>query len=111
LKLFFAMIIATALAHVAGRPDLDPWMNGRTSRGGYPCCSHIDGSTVPDAEWDTAVIDGKNRYRVRIDGKWIAVSEEQVVDGPNKFGQALAWIYRNADGTPAVRCFLPGAGG
>jgi hypothetical protein len=105
------LVAPNARAHIKDRPDLDKWMNSLASRGGYPCCSHVDGTTLADAEWDTAVVNGEIHYRVRLDQNWIVVSPEEVVEGPNLFGQAIAWIYRDSLGVPNVRCFMPGAGG
>jgi hypothetical protein len=100
-----------AIAHVPERPDLDSWFNGLASSGGFPCCSFVDGSEIADVDWDTAVTNGTNHYRVRIDKKWIVVTPEEVVTGPNKFGRAVAWVYKDAAGEPSIRCFMPGAGG
>ncbi len=100
-----------ARAHIKERPELDAWMNGLQSNGGYPCCSHVDGTTIADVDWDTAVADGKLHYRVRIEGEWIVVTDAEVVESPNKFGRAIAWIYRTTNDKPLIRCFLPGAGG
>ena len=98
------------LAHIKDHPELDAWMNELQSKGGYPCCSQADGSAVADVDWDTAVVNGENRYRVRISGVWIVVTPQEVVEGPNRFGPAVAWIYRDSVGVPNVRCFMPGAG-
>lgn len=100
----------SAQAHIQDRSDLDSWMLSLQSAGGYPCCSHVDGSVVANPDWDTTVIDGKSHYRVRVDGEWIVVTDEEVVEGPNRFSQPIVWIYRNADGRINVRCFLPGSG-
>jgi len=104
-------MIRFAFAHMPDRPDLDAWFNGLQSSGGYPCCSQVDGSTLADVDWDTAVVNGVNHYRVRIDHVWIVVSPEEVVTGPNRFGQAIAWVYKDAMGVNNIRCFMPGAGG
>lgn len=101
---------APAGAHMHDRPDLDNWFNGLKSSGGYPCCSQVDGSTVADPDWDTTVVDGKPHYRVRVEGQWLVVTDEEVVDGPNRYGAPIVWVYHN-DGMPMVRCFMPGAGG
>ena len=99
-----------AMAHMPDRRDLDTWFNGLVSGGGYPCCSSIDGSTLADVDWDTTVVDGKKHYRVRVEGQWIVITDEEVVKGPNKYGRPLVWIY-HSDNKPVVRCFMPGAGG
>ena len=103
-------MLSFAFAHMHDRPDLDNWFNDLRSSGGYPCCSQVDGSTVADPDWDTTVVDGKSHYRVRVEGRWIVVTDQEVVHGPNKYGQPLVWVY-HTDGKPAIRCFMPGAGG
>lgn len=106
-----AAMLAIANAHDRSRPDLDAWFNGLSSKGGYPCCSYVDGSQLSDVDWDTAVVNGENHYRVRIDYNWIVVSPEEVVLGPNRLGPAIAWVYKDSMGVTNVRCFMPGAGG
>lgn len=99
----------SARAHMHDRPDLDNWFNGLQGAGGMPCCSQVDGSTVADVDWDTTMIDGKAHYRVRVEGQWIVVTDEEVVQGPNKYGRPLVWVY-HVDTKPMVRCFMPGSG-
>ena len=79
----------------------------RSASGKGLCCDFADGRKVEDVDWD---IDGPGgTYRVRIDGKWVAVPPDAVVTEPNKYGAAVVWPYL-VDGEPAVRCFMPGAG-
>jgi hypothetical protein len=104
------LCVCAARAHMKDRPDLDGWFHGLQSSGGFPCCSEVDGYTLPDVDWDTAVADGKPHYRVHLNGRWIVVSDEEVVEGPNKYGSPLVWIYYE-NGEPFVRCFMPGARG
>lgn len=106
----FLLLFSPARAHMHDRPDLDEWFNGLKSDGGYPCCSQVDGSTVSDVDWDTTVVAGKLHYRVRVEGMWIVVTDEEVVKQPNRYGTALVWVY-HVDTKPMVRCFMPGAGG
>lgn len=96
-------------AHVPDRPDLDKWFEGLASENGAPCCSHIDGTTLPDVDWDTSVVDGKSHYRVRLFGEWMVVQPYQVVTNPNLYGRAVVWVYHE-NGKPKIRCFMPGAG-
>jgi hypothetical protein len=110
------LFACSAMAHMQDRPDLDAWFNGLQSSGGYPCCSSIDGSTLSDIDWDTTVVDGKIKYRVRLEGQWVVVSDEEVVKAPNRYGSPVVWLYwiNLPDGKPKipqVRCFMPGAGG
>ena len=110
LSIAAVLICAPAFAHMHDRPDLDTWFNGLSGKGGMPCCSQVDGSTVADVDWDTTIVNGKPHYRVHIEGQWIVVTDEEVVEGPNKYGSPLVWIY-HSDGKPMLRCFMPGAGG
>lgn len=97
----------------AGSP-LKSWFDGLASGKGL-CCSFADGVSIRDVDWDTAsVADATGQahivYRVRLDGQWIDVPPEAVVTGPNKFGPAVVWPYKGANGETLIRCFLPGAG-
>ena len=56
--------------------------------------------------WETK--DG--HYRVGIDGEWVDVPNEAVVDGPNRAGRTMVWPYY-LDGHPKARCFVPGSMG
>ena len=59
---------------------------------------------VDAADWESK--DG--HYRVRIDGEWVDVPSEAVVDGPNLAGRTMVWPYYR-DGHPRARCFMPGS--
>ncbi len=100
-----------ARAHMHDRPDLDDWFKGLANTNGGPCCSGTDATTIADVDWDTVVVKGKNHYRVRVEDKWIVVTDAEVVEGPNKYRRPLAWIYHTVQGEAMVRCFMPGAGG
>lgn len=97
------------LAHMHDRPDLDQWFEGLKGSGGMPCCAQVDGTALADPDWDTAIVDGKPHYRVRIRGEWYVVTDEEVVQGPNKYGQPIVWVYW-VDSKPQIRCFMPGTG-
>jgi hypothetical protein len=86
-------------------PAMRAWFDHLASGKGL-CCSFADGFSIEDVDWDT---DG-TRYRVRVEGKWIDVPDAAVVTEPNRFGSAVVWPYRDADGNTQIRCFLPGAG-
>ncbi len=95
-------------AHDDGRYANEPlhaWFDQLASGKGL-CCSFADGFSIQDVDWDTQ--DG--RYRVRLDGAWVVVPESAVVTEPNRFGPAVVWPYKDADGNTQIRCFLPGAG-
>jgi hypothetical protein len=92
---------SVARAHDHNHRELDGWFKSLHSKGGAWCCN---GDDAEEAEWDTA----GGKYRVRIDGKWIDVPDEAIVEGPNRVGGARVWSMHQ-DGKPAVRCFLPGS--
>jgi hypothetical protein len=49
-------------------------------------------------------------YRLRIDGEWVDVPNEAVVDGPNRAGRTMVWPYY-LNGHPKARCFMSGSMG
>lgn len=68
----------------AGSP-LKAWFNSLASGKGL-CCSFADGVSIRDVDWDTATVadaSGQQHvvYRVRINGQWIDVPPDAVVDG------------------------------
>jgi hypothetical protein len=105
-------ILAAGPTGVSARDDgryanspLKPWFDQLASKKGL-CCSFADGFKVENVDWDTQ--DG--RYRVRLDGQWVIVPDSALITEPNRFGPAVVWPYRDADGNTQIRCFLPGAG-
>lgn len=84
---------------------LKSWFDQLASKKGL-CCSFADGQSIADVDWD--VKDGN--YRVRLDGQWLPVPDSAVITEPNRFGPAVVWPFRDADGATQIRCFLPGAG-
>jgi hypothetical protein len=110
------------------RPDLDGWFSGLKAGKG-PCCSGPDSRPLSDFDWKTAKVCSpagyggvqsapvcRSVYQVFLpdilgkEPRWVDVEESAVVDGPNRYGPALAWVYY-INGNPQVRCFLPGAQG
>jgi len=107
-----ALCMFMSAAGVSARDDgryanspLKPWFDQLSSKKGL-CCSFADGVKVENVDWDSQ--DG--RYRVRLDGQWIVVPDSALITEPNRFGPAVVWPYRDADGTTQIRCFMPGAG-
>jgi len=105
-------MLASRLGGVSARDDgryanspLKPWFDQLASKKGL-CCSFADGFKVENVDWDTE----EGRYRVRLNGEWITVPDAALVTEPNRFGPAVVWPYRDADGTTQIRCFIPGAG-
>ena len=100
-------MMSPARAHMHDRPDLDTWMQGLTSKQGGQCCSNAEAKVVEDPDYEG---DPKGGYRVRVDGQWLYVPEGRVIQGPNKYGPALVWPYKDLGGVMQIRCFLPGSG-
>ena len=101
--LLWGIVAATsALAHDRNRPHLNEWLKSLHSNGKVWCCDGSDTDEIDD--WDTK--DG--RYRVKFRGLWYDVPPDAVVDGPNKSGTPLLWMYKGYM-SPTVRCFMPGA--
>jgi hypothetical protein len=98
-------IVGYAHAHDRQRPELNGWYASLHSGKG-PCCDGTDAKRVDDADWDTK----DDHYRVRIDGEWVDVPKDAVVDGPNRAGRTMVWPYY-LDGHPKARCFMPGSMG
>ena len=84
---------------------LKQWFDGLASAKGL-CCSFADGVRVENVDWDSQ----NGRYRVRLNGQWVAVPDAAVVTEPNRFGPAVVWPYQDMNGATQIRCFLPGAG-
>jgi hypothetical protein len=109
--LFMGFMTPVSIAHDQHRPELNNWFMNLKSKAKVPCCSGSDATVVRDADWDTK--DG--HYRVRLEGQWVDVPDDAVIEEPNLDGQTLVWpIFYNPLGSPArivIRCFMPGAGG
>ncbi len=88
-------------------PNIKKWIESLQDKSGVSCCNTADGY---DAQWDTK--DG--HYRVFLEGQWIVVEDNALLDIPNKLGVARVWWFRTYDQNhklvPRIRCFLPGSG-
>ena len=98
--------IGPARAHDYRHPELNGWYESLHSGKGS-CCDGSDAKRVDDVDWDSK--DG--HYRVRLNGQWIYVPDEAVVEGPNKAGPAMVWPYTTIGVPLGVRCFMPGSMG
>lgn len=109
----FALLICAGTAsardldgrYAQTNPQTRDWIRGLTNKQGVNCCDAADGTRLEDVDWEAS----DNGYRVRIDGDWIEVPPEAVIDEPNRLGPAMVWRGW-INGKPFVRCFLPGAG-
>jgi hypothetical protein len=119
LFLFLAVVYILFVSWVVYGRDLEgkykdsplkPWFDKLANRHGGLCCSFADGRTVEDPDVDM----NGDHYRVRIDGQWVDVPDDALVDVPNKFGPAVVWPWTETmDGGESIihiRCFMPGAG-
>jgi hypothetical protein len=72
---------------------LKPWFNSLKSGKG-PCCSVADGLAVSDPDWEK-----NGHYRVRLEYKWIDVSNDAVITKPNRAGRTMVWPIKGSLGT------------
>jgi hypothetical protein len=106
--LVYTFVYTPAYARDDGRyanNPLKPWFDSLTSARG-PCCSFADGRRLDDVDVDMRP-DG---YFVRIDGEWIKVPPEAMLNTPNRAGVPIVWPYQGEGGKTEIRCFIPGAG-
>ena len=90
--------------------DMDNWFNSLSSKKAGSCCSNFDGRP-PEAIVQTS----DNHYQVMLEGQWVDVPDDAVLDVPNKYGKALVWYSKSwrskvtgQEGDFYIRCFLPG---
>jgi hypothetical protein len=123
--LFTGCLAGGGLARDDGRysglnPQIREWFENLSSKKGL-CCSFADGISIKDVDWDTGELCGIGKaslspdcslhYRVRLDGQWIWVPTDAVIEEPNRYGTSVVWPYLDPDGTTKIRCFLPGTMG
>lgn len=112
LAVLVLLIVSSAFArdrdgkYAQADPKMHEWFESLHSQKG-PCCSDADGSVVADADWRTTP-DGKH-YQVRLDGQWMDVPDEAVLNIPNLYGRTMVWPIRGYLGT-SIRCFIVGPG-
>lgn len=97
---------ATDLSGTYKDSPLHSWFDTLKSGKGM-CCSFADGLTLTDVDWD---IRDDGHYTVKLDDGWHLVPDEAVITEPNKYGQAVVWPYKDANGQWQIRCFIAGAG-
>ncbi|MGH7247909.1 MAG: hypothetical protein ACREH9_07370 [Pseudomonadota bacterium] len=99
---------APALARDNGQfgnisPAVRSWFKNIKSHSGIPCCDIADGHRT---EFDMR----KDRYWVPINGNWVPVPPDAVLnDVGNPVGDAIVW-YSISGGHVWIRCFVPGSG-
>lgn len=106
-----AWIVTAALAR---DPDgryansaLKGWFDSLKSKDGISCCADFDGHP-PEAVWET-----EDGYKVQIEGQWVNVPPDALLNTPNKYGKAVVWYWTETGQDNVkifhVRCFLAGA--
>ena len=90
--------------------EMDNWFNSLSSKKAGSCCSNFDGRPPEAVVWTS-----DNHYRVMLEGQWIEVPDDAVLDVPNKYGKAVVWYTKSwrskvtgKAGDFYIRCFLPG---
>lgn len=104
-----AFVVCTpAAAHDNGQfnnvsPAVRTWFHDVRSPSGVPCCDIADGHRT-DFQMR------KNQYWVPINGTWMPVPPQAVVNNAgNPVGDAVVW-YSIYGGEVVIRCFVPGSG-
>lgn len=112
------LITSIWLAGLAWPRDLDGsfansplhgWFDSLKSDKGL-CCSFADGRMVDDPDIDMTGSKCGEAVCVKVDGEWVDVPKEAMVNVPNKFGRAVVWPYKDANNKTVIRCFLMGSG-
>src|SRR5690349_15460831 len=88
IMILILLCASLAFAHDHNRPDLNSWYPTLHSGKG-PCCDGPgkDAQHLSVDDWKR--IDG--HYEVFLEGEWIVVPEEAIVNQPNLDGQAIVW--------------------
>jgi len=98
--------LANILSTPLGDPGMTEWMKTLKSKDGGLCCSGHDGVVLSEPNWKSE----NGHYSVRLDGRWINVPDNAVVEQPNRFGPALVWPVKGAQRTdvlsPRMVCIL-----
>lgn len=101
-----AFLVGAAFARDDGRFAQSPlkgWFDSLKNKKGFGCCSDADGTALSDPDWRVA----GNKYRVRLNGIWLDVPDEAVIEEPNRAGKTMVWPVPGINGT-VVRCFIAG---
>lgn len=85
-------------------PEIRAWFKSVKSHAGIPCCDIADGHRT---DYETR----GNTYRVPINGRWMDVPPEAVIDDSgNPTGDGVVW-YSEFNGNIFIRCFVVGPQG
>jgi hypothetical protein len=101
-------ICTPALAHDNGQfssvsDSVRAWFKSVKSQHGVPCCDIADGHRT---DYDMR----KDQYWVPINGNWMPVPADAVLDAVgNPVGDAVVWYSIYGDHV-VIRCFVPGSG-
>lgn len=84
-------------------PSVRAWFKSVKSQHGVPCCDIADGHRT---DYDMR----KDQYWVPINGNWMPVPPDAVLDTVgNPVGDAVVW-YSIYGEHVVIRCFVPGSG-
>lgn len=106
-KILAVILIAMcgpALAHDHAKPELNNWFLSLRNKNRVPCCDGSDAKRLDDVDWESR--DG--HYRVKLNGEWVDVPDDAVIEQPNLSGPAMVWPMYKDDGHMVPRCFIPG---
>jgi hypothetical protein len=79
------------------------WFKSVRSTRGIPCCDVADGHRT---DYDMR----QDAYWVPVDGKWMPVPADSVVqNAANPTGDAVVWYSKYGEHV-VIRCFVPGGG-
>ena len=76
------------------------WFARQFNSRGEVCCTDADGHRID--QWDIR----NGHYRAFFDGRWLDITDDIVLQGPNAVNSAVLWF--NYSNLP--RCFIPGPG-
>ena len=69
--------------------DIGNWFNSLSSKKVGSCRSNFDGRPT-----EAIVPTSDNHYQVMLEGQWVDVPDDAVLDVPNKYGKAVVWYTR-----------------
>jgi hypothetical protein len=105
IAIFVIALSGTVYAHDRNRPDLDGWFMTLQNKTKSPCCDGSDAMRLDDVDWESK--DG--HYRVRLEGEWVDVPDDAVIERSNLSGQTMVWPFRRDGKLNQIRCFMPGS--
>lgn len=96
-------------------PEIRDWFqNQKSPKTGVPCCSEADGELVEEELRGGTYWIRSNLTLVPYAATegWVEVPDDVVINGPNNYGQPVAWWQWGEDpewDPPTIHCYAPGA--